>query len=92
MDEKIEVLEENETTEVETTETIGSDISEMLEDNKETGSALVIGEETELVVLQRIDDSLNHIDSVVEYGVSLLIIFMLILILNYIYKFFKMFF
>lgn len=48
--------------------------------------------ESELVVLQRIDSTLTHIDSTVQYGVSLMIIFMLILILHYIYKFFRMFF
>lgn len=48
--------------------------------------------ESELVYLQRIDASLEHIDSTVEYGVCLLIVLMLIVILNYIYKFFKLFF
>lgn len=48
--------------------------------------------DTELVVLQRIEARLEHIDSVAEYSSSLLIIFMLVLILNYVYKFFRMFF
>lgn len=49
-------------------------------------------EETQMVVLQSMDETLTHLDSVVQYGVSLLIIFMLVLLLNYVYKFFRMFF
>ena len=69
--------------------------SEMVENNEkveETVEDVSAGEETEMVVLQRMDETLTHVDSVLQYGVSLLIIFMLILLLRYIYKFFRMFF
>ena len=69
--------------------------SEMVENNEkveETVEDVTVGEETEMVVLQRMDETLTHVDSVLQYGVSLLIIFMLILLLRYIYKFFRMFF
>ena len=59
---------------------------------EEANEDLAETEETQMVVLQRMDETLTHLDSVVQYGVSLLIIFMLILLLNYVYKFFRMFF
>lgn len=62
------------------------------EEVKEANGDLAETEETQVVVLQRMDETLTHLDSVVQYGVSLLIIFMLILLLNYVYKFFRMFF
>ena len=68
---------------------------EMVENNEkveETVEDVTVGEETGMVVLQRMDETLTHVDSVLQYGVSLLIIFMLILLLRYIYKFFRMFF
>lgn len=62
------------------------------EEVKEANGDLAETEETQMVVLQRMDETLTHLDSVVQYGVSLLVIFMLILLLNYVYKFFRMFF
>ena len=62
------------------------------EEDKEANGDLAETEETQMVVLQRMDETLTHLDSVVQYGVSLLIIFMLVLLLNYVYKFFRMFF
>lgn len=62
------------------------------EEVKEVNGDLAETEETQMVVLQRMDETLTHLDSVVQYGVSLLIIFMLVLLLNYVYKFFRMFF
>lgn len=62
------------------------------EEVKEANGDLAETEETQMVVLQRMDETLTHLDSVVQYGVSLLIIFMLVLLLNYVYKFFRMFF
>ena len=62
------------------------------EEVKEANGDLAETEETQMVVLQRMDETLTHLDSVVQYGVSLLIIFMLVLLLNYVYKIFRMFF
>ena len=62
------------------------------EEVKEANGDLAETEETQMVVLQRMDETLTHLDSVLQYGVSLLIIFMLVLLLNYVYKFFRMFF
>ncbi len=36
--------------------------------------------------------TLHHIDSVAQYGASILIVLLVIVLLNYVYKFFKMFF
>ena len=52
------------------------------EEVKEANGDLAETEETQMVVLQRMDETLTHLDSVVQYGVSLLIIFMLVLLLN----------
>lgn len=83
-----EVLETIENSEVETSETV----LDSQEDSPALDESEIVVEETELVVLQRIDTTLTHLDSVTHYGVSLMIIFMLVLILHYIYKFFRMFF
>lgn len=84
-----EILEINEVAE----ETV-LDSSQFVEDNSSSNEAIVLGEnyDSELIVLQRIDTRLEHIDSTVQYGVSLFLVFMLVLILHYIYKFFRMFF
>lgn len=42
--------------------------------------------------LQEIHTTLLHVDSVSQYGVSILIVLLIIVLLNYVYKFFKMFF
>ena len=42
--------------------------------------------------LTEINSTLHHIDQTVEIGVCLFIIVVIILLMNYVYKFFKMFF
>lgn len=42
--------------------------------------------------LLEVNTTLHHIDSVSEYGVCILIVILIIVLLQYVYKFFKMFF
>lgn len=42
--------------------------------------------------LLQIHETLVHIDSVLQYNASLLIVILVIVLLNYVYRFFKMFF
>ena len=42
--------------------------------------------------LLQIQETLVHIDSVLQYNASLLIVILVIVLLNYVYRFFKMFF
>lgn len=85
----MEIVESGESTSLDDTETF-----ENSEENTTVSDeySQVTEYDTELIVLQRIDTTLNHLDSVCQYGVSLLIVFMLVIILHYAYKFFKIFF
>ena len=72
------------------TGTLPDQETESLSD-QEAGTVIVTGEDyTE--VLTEINTTLHHVDSTLEYGVCVLIVFVVVMLLQYVYKFFKMFF
>ena len=94
LEEPIETIEENlsehsESTEGETEEPV---VVTETHDYTETLAEIKALQEQELATYTEINTTLHHLDQTVEYGVCMLIIVVIIILMNYAYKFFKMFF
>lgn len=82
-------------TEVDPSEITGDDdisYSIELNDYTENFNELKILQETANESLLEINLTLQHLDKTIEYGVCLLIIILIIFLMQYVYKFFNMFF
>lgn len=77
----LEIIEESEVSDQE----VDLEVSET-----EESSAIVTTQEFE--TLQEINEKLDRTNDLIEYGNCLLIVFIVVIILNYAYKFFKLFF
>lgn len=77
-----------------TVETGGESLQESTEKEipVESGESEAVIDGSTYETLQEIHTTLLHVDSVSQYGVSVLIVLLIIVLLNYVYKFFKMFF
>ena len=93
-----EELTEGETTEETSSETEVPyvvetiDYSEILAEIKSLQEQSTVQQELISETYTEINTTLHHLDSVAEYGVCLLIIVLIIALMKYAYKFFKMFF
>lgn len=77
-------------------ETVSKEESETVEETETTEEETVVYQTAEVIdyteALTEINSTLHHIDETVELGVCLFIIVVIILLMHYVYKFFKMFF
>lgn len=71
-------------------------VSEGEEETETTEEETIVYQTAEVIdyteALTEINSTLHHIDETVELGVCLFIIVVIILLMHYVYKFFKMFF
>lgn len=94
-----EIISEPSEESLETTlETDNSSVSESIDYSEVLMEIKAMQEEsiaTQTLTCKSVSDinmTLQHIDNTVEYGVCLLIIVLVIILMQYVYKFFKMFF
>ena len=73
------------------TDTSGGEESDLTDQTNPEESVEEIPDATAETLLQ-IQETVVHIDSVLQYNASLLIMLLIIVLLNYVYRFFKMFF
>ena len=73
------------------TDTSGGKESDLTDKTNPEESVEEIPDATAETLLQ-IQETVVHVDSVLQYNASLLIVILVIVLLNYVYRFFKMFF